>query len=157
VASTVVGTHDASGTGASGVWLPSPHTILRSVPLQIVTQRNTLTTVTPSSPVPIVWRAWFPARISQDLVSFRNPHGSITNSDLELAWGIINVEAAAQCFDIRGHWAHEQSCNDVLALQGVRHLRLRHCVPSVHSGPSSMVPWIPPPQRLHLGTPKHHG
>jgi hypothetical protein len=98
---TVVGTHDASGTGAGGVWLPRPHTILRSVPLQIVTKSNTLTTVISSSLVPIVWRARFPERISQDLVSFRNPHGSITNSDLELAGGIINDEAAAQCFDIR--------------------------------------------------------
>jgi hypothetical protein len=98
---TVVGTHDASGTGAGGVWLPRPHTILHSVPLQIVTKSNTLTTVIPSSPVPIVWRARFPERISQDLVSFQNPHGSITNSDLELAGGVINDEAAAQCFNIR--------------------------------------------------------
>jgi hypothetical protein len=57
VAPTVVGTHDASGTGVSGVWLPHPHTILPFVLLQIVDQRNTLTTVTPLTPVPIIWRA----------------------------------------------------------------------------------------------------
>lgn len=96
----IAGTHDALGTRAGGVWLHSPHTILCTAPLQIAAKRNTLTTVTPTSPVPIVLRARFPEQISQDLVSFRNPQGSITNSDLELAGGIINDEAAAQCLDI---------------------------------------------------------
>jgi hypothetical protein len=102
VTPTVVGTHDASGTGAGGIWLPRDHTTLRAVPLQRLNSAMTgLTTVTPTAPVPIVWRMRFPKRIADDLVSFRNPHGSITNSDLELAGGIINDEAAAHCFDIR--------------------------------------------------------
>jgi hypothetical protein len=98
---TVVGTHDASGTGAGGVWLPRSHTTLRAVPLQVVDSSHNLVTVTLTQPVPIIWRTKFPTSISNDLVSFRNPHGSITNSDLELAGGIINDDAAAHCFDVR--------------------------------------------------------
>ncbi len=102
VTPTIVGTHDASGTGAGGIWLPRTHTTLRKVPLQrLHPSTTTLTTVTSPTPVPIVWRTRFPQCISDDLVSFKKPHGTITNSDLELAGGIIQDEAAAQCFDIR--------------------------------------------------------
>jgi hypothetical protein len=101
VAPTVVGTHDASGAGAGGVWLPCSHTTLRAVPFQVVNSAHNLVTVTRTTPVPAVWRTQFPKPISQDLVSFRNPQGSITNSDLELAVGIINDKAAAHCFNVR--------------------------------------------------------
>ncbi len=30
-----------------------------------------------------------------------NPHGSITNSDLELAGGLLRLDALSQCFNIR--------------------------------------------------------
>jgi len=59
-----VGPHDASGLGMGGVWLPA---------------------VTNSNLTPILWRSRFPAEITADLVSYKNPNGSITNSDLELA------------------------------------------------------------------------
>ena len=39
---------------------------------------------------PILWRHRFPQDIVSDLVSSDNPHGSISNSDLELA-GIIGI------------------------------------------------------------------
>jgi hypothetical protein len=54
-----------------------------------------------TTPVPIVWHCRFPQQIVTDLVSFSNLSGSITNSDLELAGGILHDEAAAQCYDVR--------------------------------------------------------
>jgi hypothetical protein len=57
----VVGTADASGAGMGGIWL-SPDPSFR----------------------PILWRHPFPSHIQQRLVTFDNPTGSITNSDLEL-------------------------------------------------------------------------
>jgi hypothetical protein len=50
---------------------------------------------------PILWRAGFPERISSRLVSFNNPSGTITNSDLELAAEILQHDVAAQCCDAR--------------------------------------------------------
>jgi hypothetical protein len=49
---------------------------------------------------PILWRATFPKEISKNLVSFKNPKGRITNSDLELAAGVIQNDVAAHNFDI---------------------------------------------------------
>ncbi len=45
----------------------------------------------------IEWLEW----VRQRLVSSDNPTGDITNSDLELAGGLIQLEALAQTFDIR--------------------------------------------------------
>jgi hypothetical protein len=57
-----VGYCDASKLGAGGVWLSG--TLHLS---------------------PIVWRLEWPPDIQQNIVSFTNPNGSITNSDLEMA------------------------------------------------------------------------
>lgn len=43
----------------------------------------------------------FPDDIRHRLVSRRNPHGDITNSDLELAGSFLHMACAADCFDIR--------------------------------------------------------
>ena len=43
----------------------------------------------------------WPADITADIVSSDNPQGTITNSDLELAGGLIHLDAAAHSFDIR--------------------------------------------------------
>ena len=59
---TDLGFTDASGIGGGGVWL-DPNL----------------------DGVSYVWRLLWPDDISNDLVSLRNPHGRITNSDLELA------------------------------------------------------------------------
>ena len=40
--------------------------------------------------------------MQEQLITEANPHGTITNSDLELAGGLLHLEAAAQCFDVRG-------------------------------------------------------
>lgn len=79
------GHHDASGKGAGGVWFPSP--ALR--PRDGFDHK------------PVVWRMEWPRHIIDRLVTSSNPGGSITNSDLELAGGLLHLEALAQTFDIR--------------------------------------------------------
>ena len=59
---TYKGTLDASGEGAGGVWLPGTKPI-----------------------APIVWRYKWPKEVKEELVTYENPRGTITNSDLEMA------------------------------------------------------------------------
>jgi hypothetical protein len=88
----LLGTTDACGYGMGGVGF------VASSSLRI---RDT----TPTSPLtpftPILWRAPFPPAVTAKLVSFKNPQGSITNSDLELAATIAHHDVLAQHFDIR--------------------------------------------------------
>ena len=79
------GHHDASGTGAGGVWFPGPNVIPRQgfQPL-----------------LPLLWRYEWPDYIKNRLVSSDNPTGTISNSDLELAGGLLHLEALTQTFDI---------------------------------------------------------
>jgi hypothetical protein len=76
---THVGACDAARPGMGGVWVPP-----RS-----------------SSDKPIVWREPFPSHIQADLVSFENPKGSITNSDLELAGVLCHQDVLAEVTDCR--------------------------------------------------------
>ena len=94
---TLDGYHDASGTMCGGVLLPGPGAIPRALPHQPATARP----AHPGSAHPIIWRATFPPDIVASLVSSANPSGSVTNSDLELAGGILQHDCAAACFDIR--------------------------------------------------------
>ena len=81
------GDHDASGAGAGGIWFPSDTAVPRG-------------DTTPG--VPVVWRLEWPQWVRDNLVSAENPSGTITNSDLELAGGLLQLEAIApQTFDIR--------------------------------------------------------
>ena len=80
------GHHDASGKGAGGIWFPGNGLVPR-------------TGIDATKPV--VWRLQWPADITADIVSSDNPKGTITNSDLELAGGLLHLDAAAQSFDIR--------------------------------------------------------
>jgi len=73
-APTHVGTTDASKQGMGGVWFP--------------------TSLSAGPPHPLIWRLPFSSSIQKDLVSFHNPRGSLTNSDLELlgvATGIVGL------------------------------------------------------------------
>jgi len=79
------GHHDASGHGAGGVWFPSEHLIAREG----------------FDNQPIVWRLKWPQYIIDRLVTSDNPDGTISNSDLELAGGLLHLEALSQTFDIR--------------------------------------------------------
>jgi len=73
-----IGTADASGAGMGGTWL-SPDPAFN----------------------PLVWRHTFPPHIQSKLVSTANPHGTITNSDLELAGQIAHLDVLAQHSDCR--------------------------------------------------------
>ena len=73
-----IGTADASGAGMGGTWLsadPAFH--------------------------PLVWRERFPPEVQSELVSTTNPHGRITNSDLELAGQIAHLDVLNQHNDCR--------------------------------------------------------
>ena len=85
LAAAAEGHHNASGTGAGGIWFPSPSLRPREG------YKNE----------PVVWRLQWPQYIVDELVSSDNPDGTISNSDLELAGGLLHLEALAQCFDIR--------------------------------------------------------
>ena len=80
------GHHDASGAGAGGVWWPS----------KFATPRAGW-----SSTKPILWRLAWPQGVRGGLATRENPGGSISNSDLELAGGLIQLECAAQTMDVR--------------------------------------------------------
>ena len=79
-----VGPHDACGEGMGGVWLPA-------------TENNPLE--------PILWRARFPKEITSRLVSWDNPTGDVTNSDLELAGLVAHCDVLVQELDCRGRTA----------------------------------------------------
>jgi hypothetical protein len=83
---SLLGAQDASGYQMGGVWFPwDPQLLARAVP-----------------PLhPILWQASFPEKITALLVSSDNPHGTITNSSLELAAKLVQHDVAAQCFDVR--------------------------------------------------------
>ena len=83
---SLLGDHDASGQGAGGVWFPSNSCSTRHSDHQLS---------------PILWRVAWPDTIKNLLITDSNPNGTISISDLELAGGFLQLEAAAQCFDIR--------------------------------------------------------
>ena len=95
LASAAEGHHDASGAGAGGIWFPSPSLKPREG------FRNG----------PVVWRLRWPEYIVNQLVTSTNPNGSISNSDLELAGGLLHLEALAQCFDARERTALSKTDN----------------------------------------------
>ena len=83
---SAVGHHDASKEGAGGVWFPASHLHHREGS---------------GSPSPVVWRVQWPKQIQDLLVTEQNPLGTITNSDLELAGGLLHLQAIVQSCDVR--------------------------------------------------------
>ena len=85
---STLGYHDASGEGAGGVWFPhhslSPRGSSSKNPHQ-----------------PIVWPNRWPQDIIDSLVTESNPSGTINNSYLELAGGLLHLDAIAQHYDVR--------------------------------------------------------
>ena len=55
----------------------------------------------PTGEHPIVWRDIFPEDMSASLVSWENPTGKVTNSDIELAGRLIFHACMADCYDLR--------------------------------------------------------
>ena len=109
-----VGTTDASGRGMGGVWLPDAHNVwsasLSESTLKPVlsNQRGSATASalqsdrhdSPMSHPPLLWRALFPPEIADALVSWTNPDGSISISDLELAGVLAGNDILAQAVDV---------------------------------------------------------
>ena len=83
---SALGFHDASGTGAGGVWFTGD---------TLVPRKGTV----PGAP--LIWRFPWPEDISSDLVTDSNPTGSITIASLELGGGVIHQDILAQAYDVR--------------------------------------------------------
>jgi hypothetical protein len=98
---TLLGTHDASGVGAGGVWFPQTGTVGRPVKTRVVERDGKYHRPTVRTVGPIVWRFPFSTAVQNMLISFDNPHGTINNSELELLGSLWHHDVAAQCFDIR--------------------------------------------------------
>ena len=79
------GYHDAAAEGGGGVWF-SLHQLMQ----------------------PLLWRLAFPEDIKNSVVSLKNPKGTITNSDLELAAEVCAVAVILY----------------MLRLSGIKHLEL---------------------------------
>jgi len=88
---SATGCHNTSGEEAGGVWFPHESLAPRATPGTV------------PSTQPIVWRYRWPQDIIDSLVTEDNPTSTISNSDLELAGGVLYLEAIAQNFDV---WEH---------------------------------------------------
>ena len=78
--------------------LPEPTVVPRTP------QHQPIAAATSSEPTgshPIVWQAHFTTYITGQLVSWGNPEGQVTNSDLELAVSVIHHARISNCLDIR--------------------------------------------------------
>jgi hypothetical protein len=85
-------TSDASGRGLGGTIMPPAN-------------------LTDESSPPLVWRLQFPLDVQRNLVSADNPHGTITNSDLELAATVLQHDAMCNTYDVREHTIHISTDN----------------------------------------------
>jgi hypothetical protein len=86
----VIGASDAAGPGMGGVaFLPVPG----------------------GGHQPVLWRAPFDLPTQQSLVSFANPMGTISNSDLELAGTIAQHDVVVQALDAREKTVYTLSDN----------------------------------------------
>ena len=83
---SALGLHDASALGAGGVVFPS----------------NTLQSRQGVAPLQsILYRVPWPNEVTSRLITDKNPNGTITNSDLELAGGLLHLQATVQSYDVR--------------------------------------------------------
>ena len=81
-----VGAVDASAVGMGGVWFGD------------------------KSP-PLYWRCRFPPAVTAAVVSWDNPTGTVTNSDLELAGAAVHLDVLASVADVREKTLHVLSDN----------------------------------------------
>ena len=95
---TVDGYHDVSGYMCGGVVLPGPTATPRTLPPQRIGARPS---PNPTGAHPIVWRMPFLKDIVESLVSWTNPQGTVNNSELELAGGVVHSDCVAQSFDVK--------------------------------------------------------
>ena len=90
------GAMDAAKPGMGGVWFPP----LTNVPLAITPHQSD------RLQQPCLWRSPFPPSVQDSVVSFSNPSGTITNSDLELAGTIASDDILASNVPL----AHISTC-----------------------------------------------
>jgi hypothetical protein len=91
---SAIGSCDAAGTGMGGVLF---------LPARAGTPGVTCAGTHYRS---VLWRQPFPGPIQASLQSDKNPHGTITNSDLELAGTIAQHDVLAHLADIRERTVH---------------------------------------------------
>ena len=96
---TVDGYHDASGYMCAGVVIPGPTATPRTFPPQPSAARPS---PNPTGAHPIFWRMTSPKDIVESLVSWKNPQGTVNNSELELSGGVVYSDCVAQCFVVKG-------------------------------------------------------
>jgi hypothetical protein len=90
------GTTDAAGMGMGGVLLP---------PLNLPHRATVMVGH------PLVWRSCFALDIVNDLVTFENPRGRTTNSDLEMAATVVQHDVIATHYDVREQTIHTATDN----------------------------------------------
>ena len=88
------GAMDASKAGMGGVWFP---------PLTPLPTFSIRPPAAARLSHPILWRSPFPDSIQSQLVSTDNPHGTVTNSDLELAGSIAHDDVLCQALPLTQH------------------------------------------------------
>ncbi|MGH7974698.1 MAG: hypothetical protein ACREBR_04170, partial [bacterium] len=79
-------------------------------------------------PSPLLWRFRFPADVTDSVVSYDNPKGQLTNSELELAGVIGHQDILAQAVDIREH-TNATLCDNTPAVAWVRRGSISHTGP----------------------------
>jgi hypothetical protein len=131
---SALGYHDASGQGAGGVWFPSNDLNPR---------------LGSSQSQPLVWRLQWPKDVTDSLVSVQNPHGSISISDLELAGGLLHLDAIAHAFDIRERTVLSKTDN--LATMFWQ----RKGSTTTEKAPAHLLRLLGIHQRLHRYVPRH--
>jgi hypothetical protein len=90
----LIGAQDVSGNSMGGIWFPASTKLLKW-PVGSAAQAST-----PNSTGPILGRACFTLDITNDLVSFLNATGQVTNSHLKLAALIMQNHVTAHYFNI---------------------------------------------------------
>ena len=95
---TVDGYHNASGYMCRGVVLPGLTATSRTLPPQ---PNAVQPSPDPMGAYPIVWRMPFPKDIVESLDRWTNPQGTVNNSELELAGGVVHSDCVAQCFFVK--------------------------------------------------------
>ena len=109
---TVDGYHNASRYMCGGVVLPGQTSTPRELPPQPSTARPS---PKPTGAHPIVWRMRLPKDIVESLVSWKNPQGTVNNSELELSGGVFHSDCVDQCFMVK-EWTTLARINNTVGL-----------------------------------------
>jgi hypothetical protein len=103
----LLGAQDTCGHGMGGVWFPVSQQLQSrpsspSAANETAVDPDNRSLLAPSEDAgPVLWRARFEPDIVKDLVSFNDPSGQVTDSDLELAATIVQHDIAAHHCDVR--------------------------------------------------------